>query len=101
MLMEGERVTADLLLEDLVDYKWDLALNGSVDLAKMSKLFPQDGMKVAGKVTADITTKGRYSDLKAERYDRLPTSGTASIENMAYSTADLPYAVAVSRAAMT
>lgn len=101
MLMEGERLTAALLLEDLVDYKWDLAVNGSVDLAKMSKLFPQEGMKMAGKVTADITTKGRYSDLKAERYDRLPTSGTASVENLAYSTSDLPYAVAVARAAMT
>lgn len=101
MLMEGERLTAALLLEDLVDYKWDLAVNGAVDLAKMSKLFPQEGMKMAGKVTADITTKGRYSDLKAERYDRLPTSGTASVENLAYSTSDLPYSVAVARAAMT
>lgn len=101
MLMEGERVTADLLLEDLVDYKWDLALNGAVDLEKMTKLFPQEGMKLTGKIAADITTKGRYSDLEAERYDRLPTSGTASIENLTYSTTDLPYTVALARAEMS
>lgn len=101
MFMEGERVTADLLLEDLVDYKWDLALNGAVDLEKMTKLFPQEGMKLAGKVTADITTKGKYSDLEAERYDRLPTSGTASIENLTYSAKDLPYSVALVRAEMS
>lgn len=100
MLMEGERVTADLLLEDLVDYKWDLALNGAVDLEKMTKLFPQEGMKLAGKITADITTKGKYSDLEAERYDRLPTSGTASIENLTYSAADLPYSLALARGEM-
>src|SRR5690606_24288956 len=98
---EGERVTADLLLEDLVDYKWDLALNGAVDLDKMTKLFPQEGMKLTGKIAADITTKGRYSDLEAERYDRLPTSGTASIENLTYSTTDLPYTVALARAEMS
>ena len=100
MLMEGERVTADLLLEDLVDYKWDLALNGAVDLEKMTKLFPQEGMKLAGKVKADITTKGRYSDLEAERYDRLPTSGTASVENLSYSASDLPYGVVIARGEM-
>ena len=101
MLMEGERVTADLLLEDLVDYKWDLALKGALDLEKMTKLFPQEGMKLTGKITADITTRGKYSDLKAERYDRLPTSGTASIENLTYSASDLPYSVALARAEMS
>jgi len=100
MLMDGERVEANLLLEDLVDYRWDLALNGSLDLEKITKLFPQEGMTLTGKVAADISTKGKYSDLKAERYDRLPTSGTASITGLTYSTKDLPYAITLTRARM-
>jgi hypothetical protein len=100
MLLEGERLTANLSLEDLVDYKWDLDVNGAVNLAKMMKLFPQEGMTLSGKVVADITTRGRYSDLKAERYDRMPTSGTASLEGFTYATKDLPYQVTISRAAM-
>src|SRR5690606_12977207 len=100
MLLEGERLSANLSLEDLVDYKWDLDVKGAVDLAKMMKLFPQEGMTLSGKVLADITTKGRYSDLKAERYDRMPTSGTASLEGFTYASKDLPYEVTVSRAAM-
>src|SRR5690606_3653311 len=46
------------------------------------------------------TTKGRYSDLKAERYDRMPTSGSASLEGFTYASKDLPYQVTISRAAM-
>lgn len=56
---------------------------------------------MTGKVSADITTKGRYSDLKAERYDRLPTSGTASVEGLTYASRDLPYGVEIARAAMS
>jgi uncharacterized protein involved in outer membrane biogenesis len=100
MVLEGERLTANLALEDLVDYKWDLDLRGAVNLEKMMKLFPQEGITLAGKVNADITTKGRYSDLKAERYDRMPTSGSASLEGFTYASKDLPYKVAISRAAM-
>lgn len=100
MLLEGERLTANLALEDLVDYKWDLDVRGAINLEKMMKIFPQEGMSLSGKVLADITTKGRYSDLKAERYDRMPTSGSASLEGFTYASKDLPYQVTISRAAM-
>ena len=90
MLMDGEKFTADLLLQDLDDYTWDLKAKGGIDLEKITKVFPVEGMTLAGKVKADIQTKGKYSDVKAERYDRLPTSGTASLTNFKYTTTDLP-----------
>lgn len=90
MLMDGEKFTANLMLQNLVDYTWDLKIKGGADIGKMTKIFPLDGMTLAGKVKADIETKGKYSDLKAEKYDRLPTSGTASLKDFAYRTKDLP-----------
>jgi uncharacterized protein involved in outer membrane biogenesis len=90
MLLDGERVNANLALQNLDDYTWDLTLKGIIDLEKMTKVFPVDGMTLAGKVKADIETKGKYSDVQAERYDRLPTSGSASLDNFRYLTADLP-----------
>ena len=100
MLMDSEKFAADLILRDLVDYTWDLKVNGGIDLEKITKVFPVDGMNLAGKVKADIATKGKYSDLQAERYDRLPTSGTASLTSFKYSTKDLPYTVAIAQANM-
>lgn len=99
MLMDGEKLTADLLLQNLDNYTWDLKVNGGVDLEKITKIFPVEGMSLAGKVKANIQTKGNYADLEAERYTQLPTSGTASLQNFKYVTADLP-AVAINEASM-
>jgi uncharacterized protein involved in outer membrane biogenesis len=99
MLMDGEKFTANLLLQNLDDYTWDLKVNGGVDLEKMTKIFPIDGMALEGKIKADIQTKGKYSDVQAEKYDRLPTSGKASMTNFKYTTKDMPV-VSLSEATM-
>jgi uncharacterized protein involved in outer membrane biogenesis len=99
MLMEGEKLSADLLLQNLDNYTWDLKLKGGIDLEKITKIFPIEGMTLAGKVKADIQTKGKYSDVEAEHYEKLPTSGTASLQDFKYITKDLP-AVSISRASM-
>jgi uncharacterized protein involved in outer membrane biogenesis len=90
MLMDGEKLAATLHLENLDNYTWDLKLNGGIDLEKMTKVFPLDGMTIAGKVKANIETRGKYSDVQAEKYDKLPTSGTASLADFKYVTKDLP-----------
>ena len=99
MLLDGEKFTANLLLQNLEDYTWDLSVKGGADIEKMTKIFPVEGMTLAGKVKADVETKGKYSDLKAEKYDRLPTSGTASLKDFKYVTKDLP-AVSLQDASM-
>jgi len=98
MLLDGEKLTAELLLENLDDYTWDLKANGGLDLEKITKIFPVEGMTLAGKVKANIQTKGKYSDVEASKYDRLPTSGTASLKDFKFNSKDLPYAVTVSNA---
>lgn len=90
MLMDGERFTAELVLQNLDDYTWDAKANGGIDLEKITKIFPVEGMALAGKVKGDIQTKGKYSDLDAGKYERLPTSGTASLKDFKYTAADLP-----------
>lgn len=99
MLLDGEKLNADLRLENLDNYTWDLKVKGGIDLEKMTKVFPLEGMTLAGKVKADIQAKGKFSDVQAEKYDRLPTSGTASLTNFKYITKDLPQ-VTISQAAM-
>jgi hypothetical protein len=90
MMLEGERFDASMTLRNLADYTWDVKAKGAVDLEKMTKIFPLDGMTVAGKVKANIETKGKMSDLEAERYDRLPTSGSASMTAFRFTMKDMP-----------
>lgn len=100
MVMDNEKFAADLALQNLDDYTWDLKAKGGIDLEKITKIFPVEGMSLAGKVKADIVTKGKYSDLQAERYEKLPTSGTATLTAFKYTAKDLPYAVNLKTASM-
>ena len=101
MTMDGEKFTADLKLQNLDDYTWDLKADGGIDIEKMTKIFPLDGMSLAGKVKANIETKGKYSDVNAKHYDRLPTSGSASLRDFKFTSKTLPYAVTIAQANAT
>ncbi|MGC4021362.1 MAG: AsmA-like C-terminal region-containing protein [Cyclobacteriaceae bacterium] len=101
MLMDGEQFVADLELHDLNDYAWDLKANGSIDIEKMTKIFPVEGMTLAGKLKSKIETKGKYSDVTAKRFDRLSTSGAATLNNFKFASKSLPYEITVKQAAAT
>jgi hypothetical protein len=100
LLLDGEKFTADINLENLDNYTWDVKAKGGIDIEKITKIFPLEGMSLSGKVQADIHTQGKMSDLEAEKYDKLPTSGTASLKDFKFSSKDLPYVVTVSQAGM-
>lgn len=97
MVLDGEKLTADLTLQNLDDYTWNLKAMGGIDLEKITKIFPIDGITLAGKVKANIETKGKYSDVEASRYERLPTSGTATLKDFTFNSKDLPYTITVSQ----
>ena len=98
LVMDGEKFVANMVVQNLDDYTWDISANGGIDLEKMTKIFPIEGMALAGKVKADVKTKGKMSDVNAGRYDRLPTRGTASLQDFRFSSKSLPYAVTVANA---
>ncbi|MEM9859307.1 MAG: AsmA-like C-terminal region-containing protein [Bacteroidota bacterium] len=98
MVMDGEPFKAALTFENLANYTWDLSASGGLDLEKITKVFPLEGMELKGQVKADLNTKGNMASLEAEKYDQLPTSGDVSISNFEYIDAELPYNVTISEA---
>jgi len=88
MKLQEEEISATLLLENLDDYTWNTRITGSVDLSKLMPIidsyYPMPGTTLEGKVYADITSKGKMSDLEAERYTRLPTSGEIRVSDFKY-----------------
>lgn len=101
MTLDGESFEASVSIRDLLDYTWSLKARGSVDLEKVLKIFPMDGLALSGKLKADISNSGKYSDLEAGRYQMLPASGNASLTGFSMKSADLPYAVSISNAALS
>ncbi|MTI30452.1 AsmA family protein [Xanthovirga aplysinae] len=96
--LEGEKMVGNLKVENLDDYTWDMNVKGDVDLAKITKIYPLDSMTVAGRLHADINTKGKMSDLEAERYDRLPTKGKLDVRDFSFTSYDLPQGFRITKA---
>lgn len=102
MLVDGESVAAYLKFKNLEDYQWDLGFEGNADLEKITKIIPLEGLKLLGKINAQLRTAGRMSDVEAERYDKLPTSGSMTITNFLFESEEyLPQGFGISRANLT
>lgn len=100
MLLEGEPLQANAYVENFDDYTYDVQVKGTADLTKITKIYPLEGMKLAGKIKADIDAKGKMSDVEVERYDKLTNSGSMQVSNFTYESADVPQGVKITSAAM-
>lgn len=98
MTLDGNPVETFLHLENFEDYTYRTGVNGTIDLGKIMKIFPQEGMDLSGIISADIKTEGKMSDIEAERYDQLPTSGKINIMNLAFKSEDLPQGMTIKAA---
>lgn len=90
MRLQDEPFVAQGTVRNFDDYTWDLRAKGALDLTRLTAIFPVADTKLAGRVDADIESRGRYSDVKAKRYARLPTRGTAVLRNVVYETPEYP-----------
>lgn len=100
MLVDGESVEAYLNFKNLENYQWDFGFNGNADLEKITKVVPLEGMTLLGKINAQLKTAGQMTDVEAERFDKLPTSGSLTISDFLFKSDDLPQGFSISRANM-
>ncbi|MFC5412234.1 AsmA-like C-terminal region-containing protein [Larkinella bovis] len=88
--LAGDPFRADGWIQNFDDYTYSLAAQGRLNLTSLTRIFPMEGTTLSGLIDADLKTQGRFSDVKAKRYDQLPTRGTMAITNLNYKGAALP-----------
>ncbi len=98
LLMDGEEFSSYLKFKNLEDFNWDFSFDGNADLEKITKIVLLEGMDLKGKINAKLNTKGKMSDVEAERYNQLPTSGSMSITDFSFKSEDLPQGFGISSA---
>lgn len=91
-----------LLKTPASDPYFDGRAKGKFDLASVSQFTTlEPGMSVSGMLNADIAFRGNKSSIDKSQYDKINTSGTLNISNLAYKSKDYPDGVKVSDAAFT
>jgi hypothetical protein len=101
MVLEGEPLDGRLTAHNINSPIFDANVKGTVDLTKMTKIFPLEGMTVTGRVSGDIAAAGNMADVEAGRYQNVKASGAVKANNITYKSKDLPQGVKISTAAGT
>jgi len=101
MVLEGEPLDGRLAAHNINSPVFDANVKGTVDLTKITKIFPLDGMTVTGRVSGNVAAAGNMADVEAGRYQNVKASGTVQAKNVTYKSKDLPQGVNISSAAGT
>ena len=101
MLLDGEPLEGRLAAQNIDKPVFDTDIRGTVDLTKITKIFPLEGMTVTGRLTGNVAAKGSMADIEAERYQNVRASGTVNASNVTYKSADLPQGVKITKATAT
>jgi hypothetical protein len=99
-VLDGESFECSAHLKNLDNITYDAKAKGTINLEKVTKIFPLPGMKLAGRILAEISTAGQMADIEAGRYDKLPTSGNLQMQNFEFSSSDYPQGIKITEARM-
>jgi hypothetical protein len=77
----------------------DAAFKGTLNLENLSKAYPIDyDGKLAGILKADVTTFADKNSIQQNRFDKIKTNGTASLQDFMYDGQDVAHPVYVKNA---
>lgn len=69
----------------------DAALKGRLNFDNIVKIMPLDeGMKIAGMMTMDLTAKGQMSTIEKEQYEQFDAKGSMGLNKFMFASNDLP-----------
>ncbi|NMM47114.1 AsmA family protein [Marinigracilibium pacificum] len=98
-ILGKDKVQASAYVTNFDSPVWDANVNGTLNIEELSKVYPMEGVEMAGTVIANIKSKGRLKDVEAENYAALQTSGNVSLRNFNYSDEkSLPLGVSITMA---
>jgi hypothetical protein len=93
--IDGEPLDATMSARNFDNVAYTANAKGKLNLEKLNKIYPIEGTTMAGLLDFDITTSGVMSDIEAENYANLPTSGSLNVSNLSYKDADIPQGIAI------
>lgn len=98
MELDGQPFKGSMTLLNPENFEWDVNVEGNLDLEKLMKLYPMEGMALKGQISTNLSSKGKMSDLEAQRYSRMPTKGNLTLTNFDYKGDAIDKPITISKA---
>jgi hypothetical protein len=96
--LSGEKIRGNLKINDFEALNWNGAVNGGVDLKKLTAIFPIADTKLEGSIKADLQSSGSYADVEKERYERINAAGTMDVKDLVFESREYPQGVRIMEA---
>ena len=87
---EGEPFNLNASFKNFDDITYDVKAKGTLNIAKIYKVFSQKGLDLDGSIKADVSLAGKQSDATNGRYGNLKNSGTLEVRNIRTHSEYLP-----------
>ncbi|MFV0506007.1 MAG: AsmA-like C-terminal region-containing protein [Bacteroidales bacterium] len=68
----------------MTDPYFSLGVNGNINLDDLKKAIPLEGTEINGRIDADLSASGNYSNIEKEQYDKVKTDGKITLSNFIY-----------------
>jgi len=98
MELDGQPFKGSMTLINPENFEWDVNVEGNLDLEKLMKLYPMEGMALKGQISTNLSSNGKMSDLEAKRYSRMPTKGNLTLTNFDYKGDAIDKPITISKA---
>jgi hypothetical protein len=100
-LLDDEPFVMSGTVSDLKDYNYNLKIDGLLDLAKLTQLYPIANTSIKGILNFDITTEGNLAEIETKQYTLLKTDGTLEVKNMSYKNTAVAFPIHIDDALFT
>lgn len=78
------------LANPISDPKFDISLNGLLDLGKIKEIYPIEEAKLMGLIDVDMSILGQLSYIEKELYDKIVASGKVKVSDLEVNMKDVP-----------
>lgn len=94
----GNTIDANFFLKNpMSDPFIETKMNANIDLASIGKVYPlKEEEKYNGKLTSNISFKGRLSTIEKKEYDKIDAKGSLQLKEVHYASAALPAPINIS-----
>lgn len=94
---ENEPFMLKAILHNFSNLEYNIYSKGVINVGKIYKVFALKGYDVNGTIAANVSLKGKQSDVTAGRYDQLANKGTLRVNNIAFRTELFPKPFTISK----
>lgn len=89
-VFEGKPLYVKAFLENFDNISYDINAKGELDLAKIYKVFSQQGLELQGYIKADMSLAGTQRDAMKGNYKKLRNKGYLALRNIKTTSSYLP-----------